>query len=549
MADGVTGVVGTDGKVPIYNPEGRWCWWALAEIFTGGIGNNKYIPKVNDYVMDYTTFTVYIVDALDHITLIPTLREIKPNSATDGGLSEIDQLLGATARGAYECARVYIDKSVTPFIMAVDTSVKVPGTMSSYAKIFRGSDVSGTGEVISKTYDSNGVFVSENIPLELVQTNNITNYSEKIVDVCNTLADLPTNELVTLVIYSDNGHVVYKRALLTENTDFIRSVNTSQKYVTHISLVTPYLSPTVDDTINFPLNTPIEALNLMARAHYSDGSYLELPVDGTKFRMFGLDQFVSTIISQKVDLVLSYSLAPNEVAIGPTNEPYKLVVTNPNNSIAVKLFGYPFWIDDANGYQMRWWLFNLDRNIFFEVTQHVNFDLTTGPFNPKGYGYLQQKSVSINLRDVSSTFKAFVHFQKVEIVLNGPPDPDRHTPWTMSQEQNSARPSYGVNLLGLVKSSSSINLAANCVDLPDWLLKVYGYTYPLVNQATGVAAPTPTHFVVTYNGVSTEYAVSNWSSDLNVANNVVAKSTVSIRFIKRTSSGDMQLAMAAMVLV
>jgi hypothetical protein len=230
-------------------------------------------------------------------------------------------------------------------------------------------------------------------------------------------------EIVTAVVYSDTGHVVSKRQLLVENTSFIRSLNVSQKYVSHISLECPFLSQSVDNTIEFPLNVPLNALNMMGVVHYSDGSTLKLPVNGSKFTMHGVDQYVSSIVGQRVDLVLSYALSDNEVAYANTNvngryvtEAYFLLTTNPNNSYSIKLFGYPYFIDENNGYQMRWWLFNLDRNISFEVTPFVRFSENTGPYDPKGYGYLQRKSVSLNLRDVSAAFKPFIHTQLVDIV-------------------------------------------------------------------------------------------------------------------------------------
>jgi hypothetical protein len=203
---------------------------------------------------------------------------------------------------------------VTPHVLAVDIRLKVAGTMASYAKIFKGSDLTESGNVISRVYDSNGNFISENIPLELVAIDSHNNYSIKTIKVCHTNEHLLDGEIVTAVIYGDNGHVVSKRQLLVENTSFIRSVDASAKYISHISVESAFISPTFDHIIEFPLNIPLNALNLMGVVHYSDGSTLKLPVDGSKFRMFGLEQYVSSIVGQTVDLVLSYALAPNEIA-------------------------------------------------------------------------------------------------------------------------------------------------------------------------------------------------------------------------------------------
>lgn len=548
----IHGVVGADGGVPIYQPEARWCLWGLHEIFDGNIGLNKYIPKVNDYVIDYNNYTTYVVDALDPITLIPTLREIRP-AGMSYIFNENDILFGVGPGTQADTYRVYLDKSVTPFVMAVDARLKVYGTMCSYAKIFKSTLLNSEGEVISKVYDNSGNFISNNIPLELVTIDNHTNYSSKIVSVCNTVEDLPDGEVVTVVFYSDNGHVVSKRQLLVENTSFIRSLNISQKYVSHITMDCPFISTTVENRIEFPLNIPLNALNLMGVVHYSDGSTLKIPVDGNKFKIFGLEQYVSTIVGQKINLVLSYALGTNETAYNGITvngkyitEPYELITINPNNSYAVKLFGYPVWIDVNNGYTMNWWLFNLERNIYFDVTPYVSFAVNTGAYNPKGYGLLQRKAVNINLRDISGAFKPFVHTQLVDIILNGTPDLNA-TAWTVSHESVSLRPAYGEDVFATKITSNILNIACGLNTKQEWIDKIYNSTYPLINNTTELVPLEPTHFIIKYNNNTVEKTIDEWNVDVNMGIVINDYSTISIRFIKRTASGDMQLSMSAMI--
>jgi hypothetical protein len=552
MPSTTLGVVGTDGKVPVYEPNGRWCLWSITEIYRGLAAENTFVPKIKDYVIDPDTYTTYIVDDLDTVTLIPTLREIRPANMSFS-FTETDVLFGVGPGTQSDTYRVYLDTSVLPHVLAVDERLRVGGSMTSYAKIFKGSSVGGTGEVISKTYDSAGQFVSESIGLELAAIDSHNNHTIKTVKVCHCTEQLLDGEVVTIVFYSDSGHVVSKRQLLVENTAFIRGVNRSLKYVTHISMDSPFMSPTLDKTIQYPLNIPINALNLVGTVHYSNGETLKLPVDGTKFRIFGLEQYTSTIIGQKMDLVLSYSLSPNETAYGAVGannkmitEPYELITVNPNNSYTVKLFGYPFWVNSATGYQMRWWLFNLDRNVFFEVTNQVSFNQNTNAYDPKAYGYMQRKSVSLNLRDVSGAFKPFVHTQTVEIVLNGEPQTDA-TSWTMSHESNGSRPSYGRDLFAKKISATSINLGSALADLETWKTRVYKETFPLVNPNTEVGPLDPTHFAVTFNNVTTEYPISEWNTNLTVTGTVTVFSTALVRFIKRTASGDLMLSISALI--
>ncbi|WP_200850974.1 hypothetical protein, partial [Klebsiella pneumoniae] len=49
---------------------------------------------------------------------------------------------------------------------------------------------------------------------------------------------------------------------------------------------------------------------------YSDGSKKIMPVDGTKFNLYGLQNFIATIVGQKIELVLSYKLSADEYVYG-----------------------------------------------------------------------------------------------------------------------------------------------------------------------------------------------------------------------------------------
>jgi hypothetical protein len=196
MPNNTLGLMGTDGIVPVYNPEGRWCYWSISEIWTGQQGANRYVPKVNDYVIDPATFTTWIVDHLDPITLIPTLRIIRPANMSFS-FSETDVLFGVGPGTQSDTYRVYIDQSVTPHVLAVDNRLRIAGSMASYVKIFKGSDLSETGQVISKVYDSSGNYISQAVPLELVAIDNHVNYAIKTVKVCHTTEELMDGEIVT----------------------------------------------------------------------------------------------------------------------------------------------------------------------------------------------------------------------------------------------------------------------------------------------------------------------------------------------------------------
>lgn len=547
-------VVGTDGAIPIYDPEGRWTIWAIDEIFTGQAAKGKFVPKVKDYVRDPLTYETWIVDHLDPVTFIPTLRLISAAvSASD--VTQSDVIFGVGPGPGLDTYRAFLNTTVFPHTLALDQRFMPKGSMNSYAKVFLGTDTTAaTGKVISKVYDASGQFVSDAVPLELVAVDSHTNYTAKSVKRCNTTEEWPNGERITCVIYSDDGHVTERRGFLIENTDTIMDSTTPLKYITDISLESIFLSQTTADQLEFPLNVPMDALNLFGIVHYSDGSTLRLPVDGTKFSILGLEGRLATVVGQPTDLVLRYTLAKNEYAYassGANNgyiaKPYRIVTNNPNNSIAVKLFGYPVYVSDALGYEMHWFLLNLDRNVWYEVTNYVQWSDQTGPFNPKQYGYLQRKSVSLNLRDVSPTFIPFIHAQTVDIYLVRAPDANPVANWTVGTEASDQYPRFGQQVYGKL-NGALVNFGAGLTTQADWLTQYYAMTRPLIDVTKEVNPPVPTHFQVDYNGTVTEWSIDDWNTDLAISVTPKAYDTVFIRFIKRTASGDLILSYAAALL-
>lgn len=545
-------VVGNDGHAAVYDPEARWCWWSLKEIYMGNAAENRYVPKVDDFVKDTQTNKTYRVEALDITTLIPTLVEVK-----DVPVGEFtDVLLGVGPGTQSDTYRVYLDKSVMPHTLAVDARLTVAGSMAVSCKLFLGNTLDGNSEVISNMYDGSGNLLGNSIPLELVQMPNGQNVAIKTVPVCYTTRDLPDGERVTAVFYSADGHVVSKRQMLIENTAFIRSASLGTKYITGISLKSPFLSQGDAKLIQFPLNVPLQGLALTGVVQYSDGSKLELPVDGSKFSIFGFEHFASTVVGQRFPLVLKYQLSAGEICYANNTvsaskfitESYKAVSMNEDGAFTVKLFGFPVWQDAIYGYRMEWYMYNLDRQAAFLVTPYVSFNANSQAFNGLLYGVNQHLSVSLNLKSVNPSFKDYIHVQAVDVVLLGP-GTQRTTNWTIGFDPDQD-PAYGVANHALStftnSSLSTLNVGLEAPNVDAWLDRIYYGVRPLFDSAAELEPPLPTHFVIKGPSSDVVLPLSAWNQTTTLNFALANSSTVFIKFIKRTADNDIQLAIAAL---
>lgn len=544
MPNGI-GIVGTDGYTPIYQPDGRWNIWSIHEIYRGQEGQNKYIPKVNDYVIEPETGLMYIVEDLNNVTYIPVLRPINLQ------VSEEDKILDTITDNFF----VYYDKSVQPYTLAVDNLFKVYGTSASFARIYKGYDIDNT-KLISRRYDNSGNFIGHDIPLNLIVYNTATNYAVKSVPTCNTTTeDLHNGEVVSVVIFDSNSKVLAKRLMIIQETTFVAQAYAEQKYIVQISLKTPFLSTSNDNQINYPVNLPIESFNPIGVVHYNDGSSIEYPIDNDKFRLYGLNSFISTIIGHKIPLVLSYRLDNNESALASVTtdgvfvtRPYELVVSNANTSYNVKLFAYPRWLSPIQGYTYDVFMLNLDRNVLFNVTSLVSLANDSPSFNPLAYGVTQRLKFRVNLSTVSNIYNDFIHLQTYDIVLRGPANDNSLTNiWEVGTQVPSSLPYYGTNLKAVRDTVNNKRIKIdNNLSLQDFITKVYLHTLPLINSSVEVDPITPTHIEVIYGNESVIKPISEYNQFIVFNNTVNMYSNVYVVFLKETYSGYLKLSIASL---
>jgi hypothetical protein len=543
---------GTDGVVPVRDTTGLWKTWNLSEIYTGGVGTNRYVPNVNDYVEDIAGNVTYRVTAVDPVTLISTMVQIRSYGVSAAPI-ESDILTYGPRSSQPETLLVYVNTNVFPYAATIDSRVLVNGSMNTYAKLFLGTNTSTNGTVLSKVYDAAGNYISENVALQLAATNG--NLAEKYIPTFYLGQTLDDGELVTLVIYADDASETYARQFLVKNTTFSLSVASSQKYVTGVSMKSPFMSSGNDNILNLPLNLPLSNLNLTGVVSYSDGTSVEMPVDGTKFQVFGLEQYVATVVGQTAPMVLTYTLGANETAIENVSydgkrvsEKYELVTVAQEGSYNVKLFAYPEWIDATNGYQLRWWLYNLDRDIHYDVTSLVTFNASSQSFKPKAYGTLQQLSVRINLNDVSATFDPYIHTQALSVVLVAQ-GTQRTTNWTLAFEPTQD-PMYGVGVHArLIQGNDNLyklKVGSDFTSFDAWLKALYYNTKPIFSTTAEVAPPVPNYFVVHTPTQEYAFPMTSWNSELTVGAGLAINGTTYIRFISRSAQGDKELAIAGL---
>ncbi len=538
--------------VPVYEPDREFRTFLRSEVYDG-IGEGVWVPNVDDLVIDYATgfWRCVEVDPTTGLSkLIPWTLPKDP-----GELTNEDVLLGTGPGYQSETYRAYLDTSVIPHTLALDSRLHVYGTTLTSCKVFLGTDTGDESNVISAFYDQGGTLLGENIPLELVAMPDRTNLAVKAPMVGYTNTKLSDGEPVTAVFYDDVGVARSIAKLLIKNTAFIRTTDASRKFITSIHLESPFLSDADDRLLQYPINMPVSALPLVGVVSYSDGSVNRLPVDGSKFRMHGLQHYVATIEGQKIPLVLTYYLSEGEYNYGAQpgatkhlSEKYSATTLALDEAYAIKLFGYPTWIDDVNGYRMEFYLYNLNRQRVYRVTPYVKLGANSASFDPLNFTSTQYLTYTVDMNKVDSSYPAYRHVQTMAVSLLAPGNEDT-TNWVMGFSPNQ-NPLYGTGLAARVTfvdvDNWKLDLSNGFNSKEEWLNHLYYPAEPLYNPDTEVQAPKPNYFVLVDGARRTEYHIDQWNQELTISLATAEGGTMFIEWIYRHLGGDLQLGVSGL---
>ena len=536
--------------VPVYDQDGAFKWWRLDQVYTGPNGAGIYVPNVGDGILDWDT-GFYRVTDLDLSTYLAKWEKWDAPVSHD---TSLDVLFGTIPGYASESSRVYYDRSVTPHVLAIDKRLRMYGSETAYVMIFKGTDISlNTGRVIGYMVDATGHIGEKKIPLETVAFDQVNNISVKAPKIAYTSDDLTDGEVVTVVAYTSGNAVVSYQKMLIKDTSFVMNGSTPVKYITSIEIDSPYLNTAKENWFSIPQFTDVDSISMKGIIRYNDGSSRDQTItlgNGGRMRLMGFENFVATIVGQKVPLVLTYYLDSTEETYGAQSAVgtdrhisvmYQAEVMPVDGAAAVKLFPVPTWVDANNGWKLDYWLFSLDRKNFYYVTPYVQLGQTSADYQPLLYGQRQQLTVTIDLSKVDSRFKALRHAQTFDVTLvqDGLTDGD---PWYLRYSPGQD-PAYGKGISAKFKFGSvdnwGVKVDCGAKSQAEWLDALYYRTQPLFFPDTETQGLTPTHFVVVIaSDVQVEFPISRWNTELAVKSGGSIGEGISLRWIHRDSSNN-----------
>ena len=541
------------------NLERGWKIWNMKQIFTGLPGTGKICPNVDDLVIDLKTGW-YLVTTIDittgKCTMIPwTLPMVSQNNVV------VDQLLGVGTGAQSETWRVYIDTRQMPYSMQIDGRLHLYRSDADHYKVFLGTDISENGTLISASYSPSGEYQNENIGLEHVGDDNINNWAIWAPKAGNTNRRLNNGEVVTVVLYNAVGNALSHSSMLVENTTLVRRTAAGLKHIKSIGISSPYLSESDPSQLVVPINVDLRTVTLTGVVRYNTGEELEVPIvqDGTgKMSLHGLRWYSPTIQSYPHKLTLSYRLSEDEFSLehgvteeGYITEPFTIKAVAAEGAYSVRLYAFPTWNSPASRYDLDFWLFNIDRDQYYRVPRSiVEIPDNEVAFDGSDFISRQRLKFGLLLSNVDPIFPQHKFVQSAEIALNkaGSETGDK---WQVKCDPSQEK-FFGAGVIAKNRfvnvNLSYLDLKAGAADLDAWLNKMYYPLNHLFDDTSEVRAPEPTHFIIHTKTREYPFAVSQWNQEFPILNDVTIGETIYLRWVRETSSGQLQLGVTGLAI-
>lgn len=537
----------------IIDPDRRFTVFGIWEIYPVG----PYVPNPDDEVTDWDRGKMRVL-SVDYTTGLSLLKEwTLPSSPSE--ISDEDVFLGVGPGSQSESWRVYLDDRKMPHTLNVDGRTHIYGSAASVIKVFEGTDISVQGVVISAFYDQNNNFLGENIPLEVVTTTDPNNRAVKTPMEGYTSFKLPDGEVVTVVAYTAAGGIVTKAKMLIENTSYVRRTEANRKYVKGIRPLSPWISDADPMVINFPINVTVASIPIQGVVEYSDGTIAILPLtgdDGSQMSLYGLNNYTPTINGQRLPMALRYKLSDDEYAYnqGPTYngsimEKVWAMTVPADNAYSVKVYAWPVWRGPVTGYELEFFLYNLDRAEYVLLPKGV-VELQAGSRNFDGLDFLsvQHMAISVDLSAVSPKYNSYRHVQTFDVSLKSAGS-ERRTNWTVAYTPGSD-PVYGQGLEAAVTFIDTnqwrVAIDNKFNSKEEWLRHVFYDAQPLYNTKTEPSAPAPDFFYLVTARRSTRFSVEQWNTSLSFFNDLNEGELLYLRWVKSTPSAELELGMTAL---
>jgi hypothetical protein len=538
---------------PIIKLDRGFTSWGEQQIYTGPTGTGQECPNVDDKVWSWTHGPMRCI-SLNVDTGISIIEPwIPPTNNVDS--NGLDILLANGGHSPEEYYMLHVDNSVRPATITPDAKLRMYRKDADHVKYVIGYYDESTEEIISKQYDGAGNYINDRVNLEILQADEPNTVTVVTPVRSHTTHTLLQGQIVTAMTFNEQGGLISTTKMIVNITALFEKGLNSARYITGIELKSSWMR--VDSNVlDIPINLPVSSMGLMGEVTYNNGERIQHPIDGTRFSLYGLDNYVASVPDYNHTLVLSYQFDANEVSTTQSStdskhetKAYTIHTLPAKHEYNLKLYVYPHW--DGNGWILRYYLANLSRSEIVEVTSLVEYGTSnTSSFNPTLWGIEQTFTASIRLDEVDASFSAYRHVQSFKVVLFGIPKISNNASW-MVHYQDGGDNAYGETLHAAQRlvtvNDYAFTLGSGQDTRDGWLALAYRNIVPLYDKAIETSAPNPTHFDVVIGTERKRYDIAMWDEQLNFGTKLYTGALLPVIWIMETEHKDLHLGMSGLM--
>jgi len=547
----INGQFGSYG-VPLVEIDRRFTVHLIDALYTDVNKPGRDVPNPDDLIIDYVNNSMWRCVSTDYTNY--TYEMINFNPVAEFNL---DAEIGGCAPSESDTFRVYINSKLHPTSLLVDARLRFTGSANNSIRIFKGTDLSDAGTIISG-YFTNDKLQSTFIPLELASITGNKTVKQAVAGICT--GDVEDGELVTIVVYNNDGGVTCKARCYIVDTNVVLASESPSRQILDVKLKSAFISKSDSDLLLLPVNLPLDDIFLQAEIIYTDGSEV-ITVDGSRATLHGLRNsgshdtyYISSNIGQTLPLTLSYRMSSNELYLGDNvvdsviNKSLAASTLEVDGSYSVKLFVVPRWISVTEGYRLEYYLYSLERGNVFYATPYVEISSNSAKFDPTLYGVKQRLVVKVDLSEVNAIYSAHIHPQSFHLTLLDAGN-DNVDNFLIGYAND--QPSYGTDARAIYEYSNTtywkLDISCGASSKAEWLALLFYTIYPLYDIRTEDAVPEPTHVDVVLDSKTYTISVDNWMNSFNITDELDEGDVVMLRWIARTANDELQLGVSPML--
>jgi hypothetical protein len=474
-------------RAMIYDPT-----WADSSYDT--YSGTRIVPALGSVVQDTDDTPLWVI-AVDSVTHIPTYTHIPLTTENDNVVSLLNY--------GNSTLRLYVDTRALPYPATVDSKCIFLGKAPRFYTLSRYPGTSNE-TIISQYFDNTGTLVSTMVPLVALDSTNSSWYLPR----CHISHTLDINEEVKVKIFTEDGAEVYSALLFAKESTII---NEDVMYnPTIVGMTVTGNQKLSNGTLYLYEKQNFSSLGIKATLVYSDGSTVDVPLDGQKCILYGQNDFISSFAGLLQYVTVKYFRSTNEAISSNISDPtgqmisVSVPVTVVPNTLGTttKIVPVPIYNTALSRYIIYYYMYFGDGRSHIDVSGYVTTTVGGIITDSSYFGVSQSYSVSVDMSVVDPVhYPTSVTYTQNITIQFGPPGSlvkwwftdSLTSPLIYGQDNSSSRRpvmKYDTTLHQyFVPSNIFVNSAA-------FVNSFYTKTNPPYDPSIAQIPTQPTHFVI-----------------------------------------------------